>query len=195
MPFFSDFFAAHCEQIEKDFYRRREVAERNQALIERRRQDEAALTKAVTNELAALDKGRHRHIKRHRVALNEEHCCYANEFTEWLRLMEEARCRHAASLQATVSATISCADEQRRHAAAAQTAESAELALAEERRQHDAAAQMAMCAASSLADEHHHHEAAAQAAESAVLPLAEERRQHTATELATMSAVRSLVAS
>jgi len=72
--FFSDFLAAHCEQIEKDLYRCREEDERKKALIERRRQDEAACMKAVADELVALDEGLCHHIERHRVALNEERC-------------------------------------------------------------------------------------------------------------------------
>ena len=129
-------------------------------------------------------------------ALDKEHCCHAGKFNERLHLMEEAHHHHAASLQATVSAAISCTAEQRCHAAAAQTAASAELALAEECRSHDAATQMVMSAVSSFADEHHCHEAVgAQATELAVLLLAEERRRHDATELATMSAMRSLTTS
>jgi hypothetical protein len=100
------------------------------------------------------------------------------------------------SLQATVSAAISCAAERCRHAATAQTAALAELVLAMERHCHDAAMQMAMSVVSSLVNECHHHEAAAQAAELAVLLLlTEEQWQHEATELATMSAMRSLAAS
>ena len=123
-------------------------------LTKRRRQDEAERTKAVANELVALDEGHCRHIERHRVALDEDRHCYADEFTERLRLMEEAGRHHVASLEATVSAAIA---ERRRHVAPAQTAALAELALAEARRHHDAAMQMAMSVASSLADEHHHH--------------------------------------
>ena len=48
-PLFSDFLA-QCEQIEKDFYRHREEAERNKALIERHRHEEAARAKAVADK-------------------------------------------------------------------------------------------------------------------------------------------------
>ena len=102
-PFFSDFLAIYCKQIEKDFYRCREEAERNKALIEQRRQDKAVRTKAVADELVALDEGLCHHIKRHRVALDEEHRHYADEFTE---RMKEACCHHEASLEATLSAVI-----------------------------------------------------------------------------------------
>ena len=56
-PFFLDFLAIYCKQKEKDFYRCREEAERNKALIEQRRQDKAVHTKAVADELVALDEG------------------------------------------------------------------------------------------------------------------------------------------
>ena len=72
-------------------------------MIEQRRQDKAVHTKAVADELVALDEGLCHHIKRHRVALDEEHRHYADEFTE---RMKEACCHHEASLEATLSAVI-----------------------------------------------------------------------------------------
>ena len=98
-PLFSDFLA-QCKQIEKDFYHFQEEAKRNKALIEQRRQDEAAHAKAVADEftkwLRLMEEARQARAK-----------AVADEFTEWLRLMEEARYHHVASLQATMSSAPS----------------------------------------------------------------------------------------
>ena len=68
--------------MEKDFYPHREEAKRNKALIKRRCQDKAA---ELTDQLYLLEEAL--------IALDKEcHC-------------------HAASLQATVSAAISCTAE------------------------------------------------------------------------------------